>query len=296
MDRKLLREREAFKKRAMNMPTVEKKSKDDRRPDPSPSGSGGAKPRGVRAPNAPKLDINSYKTMPRSSQYRFGVLAKIVKYMRARHQDGDDHALTIDEILDETNQLDIGHSVKNWLAGEALKNNPKITVSDGGQKFNFKPVYKIKDGRALMRLLKQHDLKGLGGVLLDDVKESLPNCEKFLKNKAAEIHIVTRPGDKKKILFYNDKTATLSVDDEFKKLWRAATVESMDDAKIDDYLTKQGIRTMQDYGVKKAAFKRNKVPSNKKRQFKKPRDNEHMADVLETYEDNDLTQKKETTV
>lgn len=51
--------------------------------------------------------------MAGSSQYRFGVLAKIVKHMKTRHQEGDDQALTIDDILDETNQLDIGSSVKN---------------------------------------------------------------------------------------------------------------------------------------------------------------------------------------
>lgn len=51
--------------------------------------------------------------MAGSSQYRFGVLAKIVKHMKHRHQDGDDQPLTIDDILDETNQLDIGSSVKN---------------------------------------------------------------------------------------------------------------------------------------------------------------------------------------
>lgn len=55
----------------------------------------------------------SYKTMAGSSQYRFGVLAKIVKHMRLRHLDGDDHPLSLDDILDETNQLDIGSSVKN---------------------------------------------------------------------------------------------------------------------------------------------------------------------------------------
>lgn len=49
----------------------------------------------------------SYKTMSGSSQYRFGVLAKIVKHMRTRHQEGDDHPLNLDEILDETNQLGI---------------------------------------------------------------------------------------------------------------------------------------------------------------------------------------------
>lgn len=50
--------------------------------------------------------------MSGSSQYRFGVLAKIVKHMKTRHQDGDDHPLSIEDILDETNQLDIGSSVK----------------------------------------------------------------------------------------------------------------------------------------------------------------------------------------
>lgn len=49
--------------------------------------------------------------MTGSSQYRFGVLAKIVKHMRTRHQEGDDHPLTLDEILDETNQLDVGSKV-----------------------------------------------------------------------------------------------------------------------------------------------------------------------------------------
>lgn len=52
--------------------------------------------------------------MAGSSQYKFGVLAKIVKHMKARHQDGDDHPLNIDEILDETNQLDVGSKVKNF--------------------------------------------------------------------------------------------------------------------------------------------------------------------------------------
>jgi transcription initiation factor TFIIE subunit beta len=50
--------------------------------------------------------------MSGSSQYKFGVLAKIVKYMRSRHQEGDDHPLSLDEILDETNQLDVGSKVK----------------------------------------------------------------------------------------------------------------------------------------------------------------------------------------
>lgn len=280
MDPALLREREAFKKRAIATPTVEKKS----RPEPI------KEPPKPKARPVNKIDSTNYKSMTGSSQYRFGVLAKIVKHMKTRHQDGDDHPLTIEDILDETNQLDIGTSVKTWLQTEALQNNPKIEVSPDGTKFAFKPVYKIKDGKSLLRLLKQQDLKGLGGVLLEEVQESLPHCEKALKNRASEIVYITRPTDKRKVLFYNDRSANLTVDEEFQKLWRSVAVDAMDDGKIDEYLEKQGIRSMQDHGPKKPIPKRKK-PQQKKRQFKKPRDNEHLTDILEVYEDNTITQE-----
>jgi transcription initiation factor TFIIE subunit beta len=227
--------------------------------------------------------------MTGSSQKRFAILTKIIHYMKERHLRGEEHPLSIEEILDETNQLDIGSSTKTWLLTEALPNNPKLEHIQG--RFEFKPMYKIKDGKSLLRLLKQHDLKGLGGVLLDDIQESLPHCEKVLKHRASEIIFITRPIDKKKILFYNDRTANFSVDEEFQKLWRSATVDAMDDAKIEEYLEKQGIRSMADHGIKRPIMAKRKKAPLKKRQFKRPRDNEHLADILETYDDNTITLK-----
>jgi len=61
--------------------------------------------------------------MSGSSQYKFGVLAKIVKYMRSRHQEGDDHPLSLDEILDETNQLDVGSKVKQVSVKTTVKDS-----------------------------------------------------------------------------------------------------------------------------------------------------------------------------
>lgn len=49
---------------------------------------------------------------------------------------------------------------------------------------------------------------------------------------------------------------------------------------------------MQDHGPKKPmAPKRKKAGKARKKVFKKPRDNEHLAHVLETYENDTLTQK-----
>ncbi|CAG9764388.1 unnamed protein product [Ceutorhynchus assimilis] len=289
MDPALLRERELFKKRALVTPTVEKKKTEAK---PEPVRDEKKKSKSSSASSAPKLDINSYKTATGSSQYRFGVLAKIVKHIKQRHQDGESFPLSLEEILDETNQLDVGNKVKQWLQTEALGNNPKIEVTPD-QKYFFKATYKLKDRKSLLKLLKQQDLKGLGGILLEDVQESLPHCEKALKilSNQNDIVFIARPIDKKKILFYNDRTAQLPIDEEFQKLWRSVAVDAMDDQKIEEYLDKQGIRSMQDHGPKKPVAIKRKKAGQRKKTFKKPRDNEHLADVLETYEDNTLTQK-----
>lgn len=66
--------------------------------------------------------------------------------------------------------------------------NPKIEVTPDGR-FSFKAMYKIKDKKSLLRLLKQQDLKGLGGILLEDIQESLPHCDKHLKVLVFSIEI-----------------------------------------------------------------------------------------------------------
>ena len=42
-------------------------------------------------------------------------------FLQTRHQQGDSFPLTVDDILDETNQLDVGAKHKHWLATEVSK-------------------------------------------------------------------------------------------------------------------------------------------------------------------------------
>ncbi|KAF7990139.1 hypothetical protein HCN44_009874 [Aphidius gifuensis] len=258
MDPALLRERELFKRRALATPAIERKKKE---PEKNTTRDEPAKKKHkISTPSSTvKHDVGSYKSMAGTSQYKFAVLAKIVNHMKTKYLEGDNHGLTIDEILDETKQLDVGSKVKIWLQAEALIQNPKIEVTDSN-KYVFKPKFKLVDKKSLLRLLKRHDLKGLGGILLEEIQESLPKCEKALK------------------------ATQLEIDDEFKKLWRSVAVDGMDDEKIDEYLDKQGITSMRDHGPKKSApMKRKK--SNKRKVPKKPRDNDHLADVLENYDE-----------
>nr|KAG5694746.1 hypothetical protein BaRGS_002699 [Batillaria attramentaria] len=238
-------------------------------------------------------------------------MSKHADCTQTRHQDGDTEPLLLDEILDETNQLDVSASIRHWLATEALAsshvrpesrssqcklllkallNNPKIDLIDTseGRKFAFKPKLDIRDRKGLLRLLKNYDLAGKGGILMEDVEESLPRAEKAVKALGDNVVIVTRPTDKKRVLFYNDKIVKFAID-EVSKLWRSVAVEGMDEEKIEEYLTRNGITSMQDAGVRKVTPvpRRKKGGSKKNRQFK--RHNDHLEDVLKDY--SELTNK-----
>ena len=52
---------------------------------------------------------------------------------------------------------------------------------DGETKYKYKPIYELKDRKAFLNLLKKCDLHGDGGLLLDDIEESLPHCQQALK-------------------------------------------------------------------------------------------------------------------
>jgi len=288
MDAALLADREAFKRRAMAVPTLENKKRkveepkemkhkrpEGNKPAPKPSGGG------------PKKSSN----MGASSQYKFGVLARIVRHMKTRHMDGEDHPLTLEEILDETNQLDVSSKTRQWLMSEALNNNPKIKLTDDGGRYMFKAPFELRDKKSLIKLLKRRDLNGEGGVYYDDINESLARAEKIVQTLTGDGKIIQipRPCDKKKVLFYYDHTTDFDIDDEFIKQWRSVSVDGVDDSKIEEYLDKQGIRSMQDQGGKKFA-----VPKRKKGMKRKnvaAKDNTHMAGILQDYSEGALTNK-----
>jgi len=275
MDPELRRERERFLKRAKETPTIENKIRREEGPE--------AKKRAIDKPGPspqPSFKVPSSSSSGPNSAYKFGILTKIVKHLKTKFQEGEDSPLSVDEILDETNQLDVNNKIRMWLVQEAFPNNPKIERTED-DKYVFKPPLRCRDKKSLLRLLRLHDMKGLGGIFRDDVLESVPHAERILKALDPEMITISRQ-DKKKVLFYRDKTSRLNVDEEFTKLWRSVAVDGIDDQKIEEYLEKQGIRSMEGHGLKKSNPKLRKT--TKKKTIRKIKDNEHIASELKHYE------------
>ena len=300
MNRELLEERKAFKRKAMAVPVVENRAaavKRDRDDGMSAKKRDKLRELGAQSQSAKaKLDLAHMKQMGgQSSAYKFGVLTKIVRHMKARHMSGEDQPLTLEEVLDETSQLDVTTKVRQWLQTEALINNPKISASqsrmtpEGPQyTFLFKPPFDISTRKGLLRLLEKHDRQGKGGIFYEDLMESLPRGEKIVNILLDQDRVIVldRGADKKKVVFLKDISEKMQFDPdpEFKKLWRTVAVESMDDSKIEDYLSKTGFAFMQDQTQRKV-IQRKPVKRKINRKKRAPRDNEHLKEILEDYDE-----------
>lgn len=232
----------------------------------------------------------SYKTMTSWSQNNFGIIAKIVKWLKERHLSGDSEPLTLEDILDETEQIDISARTRNWLENEVLEQNPRVRVvkpEEGGGpvKYQFKPIIDVKDRKTLRKYLMEKYQSGEGAIWMDDIIESLPNANRALKWLVDNEYIVviTRPVDKKKVVFFNEGKQDIKVDEEFVKLWRSISVDGIADDKIEEYLEKHGIQSIQDLASKKMEpiQKRRKIMRRPNKNFKAH--NEHMKDILEDY-------------
>ncbi|VDN15179.1 unnamed protein product [Dibothriocephalus latus] len=210
MDPSLLKEREAFLRRARTMQYVEtpritqpsvSSSAKSSSPGPSPA------KRAVTTPA--QRDYLTVDSRPQN-QGRFALLSKVVKYMKQRHLERDIHPLSVDEILEETMLQDAPLSDVKWLETEALPNNPKIHSTPDG-KFVFRPKYEVRNKQELYQLLKKHEVKGLGGIYLDDLAEAVADVDKVVQSLGDNVIQVVTPHDKKVVLFYNDKTLDLGI-------------------------------------------------------------------------------------
>jgi len=299
MDKELLKEREKFKSSFMKVHTDGPKAQ-KRSEAGAASSSSSKKSKPDKEPKQSakaKLDLAQLKQMGGGgSQFKFGVLTKIVRHMKTRHMEGEDQPLTLEEILDETHQLDVDSKTKYWLSTEALRSNPKIDASGSGNSttYLFKPPFSILTKKALMKLLKVYSIKGKGGIMLEDLQESLPKCENIIRKLEdnGDIWIIPRPQDKKKVVYYHDDSDDFDVSEDFVKLWRSVNVDAVDDINIDEYLAKNGITSMQDQGKQNAPIKRKPIKRNINRKKRQLKDNLHMAEDLEDYSEMTATAYK----
>jgi len=213
----------------------------------------------------------------------FSIMAKMVDYMRKRHLEQKSWPLTIRECLEEMQIIDVSRKTIIWLE-QALLDNPKLHIEDG--KCVYQPSLKIKNRTTLLAELKKWHFDARGGILLSVLTDCVISPEQLVKNLGQQVIDIVVQVNKRKdhSYFYNDPTELEDfpvVDEEYIKLWRLASIEHLDEKKIEEYLQKHGISTAKDLTPKR----NNAVlPKRKERKrFIVKVHNTHLEDVLEDY-------------
>ena len=155
------------------------------------------------------------------------IYSKIINYLKEK-KGKENKLIFLDDILEEVNESYVPSSVKEILINY-LKYNSKIEFRCIFEKymFKFKPYYEINQNskkdmkKSLVKIVKDHQESGNGGILLDNLNESLYNYDEFFKlNNDLNDFIIINGQDKKKIVFYNDLNFNMEIDPIFVKIWR----------------------------------------------------------------------------
>ncbi|KFD49395.1 hypothetical protein M514_09758 [Trichuris suis] len=269
----------AVEKRAAAVPTVSS------RPSPSPVTK--ARETTVRRssvtlpePKRQKLDGDlrkpapfDYKTAKTCVATNFGVLAKVLDFLRKRHLEQATWSLSLQEIFEELQMFDVSNKVKMWLA-EILPENSRISRDEFG-KFIYKPPYRIKGKNSLLGVLKRREMEGSGALLMSELAECVSCPEKLVAALGNAVTSINVNVNKRKdvALFYNDtENLSLNVDEAYVSLWRSVNVGHLNDQRLEEYLVKHGIdsskafsanpRSRESYVPKRKSTKRSTVVHN----------------------------------
>ncbi|KAI6194495.1 NOT2-3-5 domain-containing protein [Aphelenchoides besseyi] len=227
---------------------------------------------------APELDLSKAAGI---NVANFGVLARIVDYMKKRHLAQNTWALTLSEILEEMQIFDLSTKTVSWLT-DVLPNNPRLQAQEEGNviKFVYKPPHKIKGRNGILALLKKYHSDGKGPLLLSELSDCIANAKTIVESLENQVIGIETQINKRKdrAYFYNDPETDYQIDDEFVKLWRSVPVEHVDEKKVEEYLQKHNIATVKDL----APHRVNGVPKRKptKRKANVRVQNTHMEGLL----------------
>lgn len=128
MDPALLRDRQAFLKKASSTLSVEKRKLPAPPHQDSPAPSTSKRPAPSSSTNFDYKTAQLYAPGTGPNQRKFGTLSSIIRYMKNRHLEGDTHALSLEEILEEANLSNVPPHIQAWLEGEVLPTNTKIQM------------------------------------------------------------------------------------------------------------------------------------------------------------------------
>lgn len=112
----------------------------------------------------------------------YRLLKSVMDMLKERYASKNYESLTFEEIISKIGREDLSVDLSQWLE-EALLSNPKVHFSADSRRYLFKPALGlgVRNRRQLLELLKEWEREGKGGMMMSDVREAVYNPERAIK-------------------------------------------------------------------------------------------------------------------
>ncbi|KAL7276008.1 transcription factor TFIIE beta subunit, TFIIEB, Tfa2 [Rhizina undulata] len=168
---------------------------------------------------------------------------------------------------------------------DILKRNERILYDPAVGTFEFKPIHNIRSSQSLLAFLQQQTTaQGLSVKELKDGWAAAVEVIADLEEQGEILVTRTKKDNQPRMVWINDKTLDVEVEDEFKTIWHKITIPPP--AELPGELEKAGLKPT---SIDPASIKKDKPSQNKGR--KKPVNrrvkvsNTHMSSILKDSKD-----------
>lgn len=157
---------------------------------------------------------------------------------------------------------------------DILKNDERVLYNPQNDTFEFKPKHNIRSATALVGYLQQ--LPTAQGLLVKELKEGWAGALEAVDQLERDGEILvtrTKKDNQARMVWANDKTLDMDVEDEFKEIWHRIAIPPNDELPNE----------LERLGLKPASLDPSRLKKEVKREVKRKRANNRRAKVSNTH-------------
>ncbi|KAG5413441.1 hypothetical protein IGI04_001008 [Brassica rapa subsp. trilocularis] len=150
----------------------------------------------------------------------------------------------------------------NKAVFDSMRKNPKAHYD--GRRFSYKAEHNLNNKSELLSLINKYP----DGIAANDLKDAYPNVMEDLQALKASEDIWLLSNSQEDIAYPNDFKCEITVDDDFKALFRETEVPS-DFLDVEKELKKYGLKPVTDTAARRAAEQKYGIPISQPKHKKK---------------------------
>jgi len=216
-----------------------------------------------------------------------GIVKRIIKFLSQRFLEAENRSLDLQTVLEFVCRENASKGIRSILK-HVLSQHHNI-VAESGRRYSFKPTIRANNRKQLVRYMKKLNRIAPIGVTEIDVKLSVPKADRVIELLLQSEDVVRVGGIRfqKPILFFNDKSVSIKIDERFRNMWNGDfSVRCIEPHNIEYYVQQNTLNFAPIRLRPLPPMRYQHVKLDKKHKHEQKvrfHDNVHMVNVLKVY-------------